>query len=152
MPGSCGHSFIMQQLLPKRPIVSFLARGNFGKFYSRRHASTKTTDPLRILFCGSDAFSIASLQALVHEQRSNPKLIASIDVVCKTPKRVGRGLKVLREGMINWEATSLVDVKMRMGSALGSGRKGNEFTTARDQFLHAMECESNWQVYSIHFI
>ena len=55
-------------------------------------------DPLRILFCGSDAFSIASLEALHKEHRNNPQSIASIDVVCRPPKATGRGLKTIREG------------------------------------------------------
>lgn len=60
--------------------------------------------PLRILFCGSDNFSIASLKALDAErnsgagQSSGGGLIESIDVVCRPGKRVGRGLKEIREG------------------------------------------------------
>lgn len=67
---------------------------------SRRYASTKTSDPLRILFCGSEEFSIASLRALHKEHEKNPNLIASIDVVCRKAKRVGRNLKEFREGNI----------------------------------------------------
>jgi methionyl-tRNA formyltransferase len=59
---------------------------------------TKSCDPLRILFCGSDDFSIASLNALHGEHVNYPDNIASIDVVCKPGKRVGRGLKTIREG------------------------------------------------------
>lgn len=64
----------------------------------RRWYSDKPIDPLRILFCGSDEFSIASLKALHAEQLRAPQSIKSIDVVCRPGKRVGRGLKQIREG------------------------------------------------------
>lgn len=64
----------------------------------RRWYSDKPIDPLRILFCGSDEFSIASLKALHAEQLRAPQSIKSIDVVCRPGKRVGRGLKQFREG------------------------------------------------------
>ncbi len=66
-----------------------------------RHYSYSTNishDPLRILFCGSDEFSIASLRALHAEQEKDHKLIASLDVVCRPGKRVGRGLKKIKDG------------------------------------------------------
>ena len=66
--------------------------------FPRRHASNKTSDPLRILFCGSEDFSIASLQAIHDEHRVNRDFIASIDVVCRPAKRVGRNLSQIREG------------------------------------------------------
>jgi hypothetical protein len=58
--------------------------------------------PLRVLFCGSDLFSIKSLEALNalrHERQriSGLGLVDSIHVVCRTPKRVGRGLEAIRE-------------------------------------------------------
>ena len=65
---------------------------------SRQHSSGKTSDALKILFCGSDEFSIASLKALHAESRDNPGSITNIDVVCRPDKRVGRGLKSFREG------------------------------------------------------
>lgn len=68
------------------------------KSVARRHLSSKSSDPLRILFCGADEFSIASLQGLYKEHLANPTLIKSIDVVCKRGKRYGRGLKQIREG------------------------------------------------------
>ncbi|KAK3072241.1 Methionyl-tRNA formyltransferase [Teratosphaeriaceae sp. CCFEE 6253] len=55
--------------------------------------NAKTHDPLNILFCGADEFSIYSLRALHSLQRSCPDKVASIDVLCRTDKRVGRGLK-----------------------------------------------------------
>lgn len=57
--------------------------------------------PLRILFCGSDAFSIASLTALNEARKNVPGLVESIDVVHRPAKRTGRGLKVLKEGMLS---------------------------------------------------
>jgi hypothetical protein len=60
--------------------------------------STKACDPLRILFCGSDDFSIASLKALHGEHSRRSDVINSIDVVLRPGKRVGRGLKTIREG------------------------------------------------------
>ncbi|EOA92169.1 uncharacterized protein SETTUDRAFT_86942 [Exserohilum turcica Et28A] len=67
----------------------------------RRHYTAATTPaadarPLRILFCGSDAFSIASLRALVHVQHGVPRLIDSIHVLHRPAKPTGRGLKTLR--------------------------------------------------------
>ncbi|KAL2828708.1 formyl transferase [Aspergillus cavernicola] len=78
----------------------------FPSFLSRP-LSTKTYDPLRILFCGSDEFSIASLKALHAEHVKRPEKIASIDVVCRPGKRVGRGLKQIREVPIRAAATEL---------------------------------------------
>ncbi|KAL2000974.1 hypothetical protein VTN02DRAFT_2375 [Thermoascus thermophilus] len=69
--------------------------------------STKPYEPLRILFCGSDEFSIASLKALHEEHLKRPDSIASIDVVCRPGKRVGRGLKKIREVPIKDVATKL---------------------------------------------
>ncbi|KAF2100952.1 Formyltransferase, partial [Rhizodiscina lignyota] len=64
-------------------------------------------DPLRILFCGSDSFSIASLNALYDQKSKNHGLISSIDVVCRPGKRVGRGLKEVREVPIKQAAQNL---------------------------------------------
>ena len=65
----------------------------------RRFFATKSNlEPLRILFCGSDDFSIASLQKLYKEHQQDKDLIASIDVVCRPGKPVGRGRKIIREG------------------------------------------------------
>ncbi|RAK98386.1 methionyl-tRNA formyltransferase [Aspergillus ibericus CBS 121593] len=75
--------------------------------WSHRRLATKAYDPLRILFCGSDEFSIASLKALHKEHVKRPDRIASIDVVCRPGKRVGRGLKQIREVPIKAVATDL---------------------------------------------
>ena len=66
----------------------------------RRHLSSKSCDPLKILFCGSDEFSIASLEALSQERKASPNLIASIDVACRPAKPVQRNLRALREGIV----------------------------------------------------
>ncbi|KAK0384923.1 hypothetical protein NLU13_7402 [Sarocladium strictum] len=68
----------------------------------RRYLSTTTVsssshEPLRILFCGSDRFSCASLQALHTEHVKNGKLIEALDVMVLPPKWAGRGNKELRE-------------------------------------------------------
>ncbi|KAL1960198.1 hypothetical protein VTO42DRAFT_8741 [Malbranchea cinnamomea] len=68
---------------------------------------SKKCDPLRILFCGSDEFSVASLNAIHTEHIKDPQTIASIDVVCRPGKRVGRGLKTIREVPIKSAATKL---------------------------------------------
>ena len=52
--------------------------------------------PLRVLFCGSDEFSITSLEALHQYAKSADSNVASIDVATKTDKRTGRGLKVIK--------------------------------------------------------
>ncbi|KAF8865020.1 Formyltransferase [Acephala macrosclerotiorum] len=57
----------------------------------------KISKPLRILFCGSDDFSVASLQALHAVSQYDPALIRSIDVMCRPPKLVGRGMKTLQQ-------------------------------------------------------
>ena len=64
----------------------------------RSYASQVTFEPLRVLFCGSDEFSIASLRALHKEHERDKALIESIDVVSRPPKLVGRGFKDTREG------------------------------------------------------
>ncbi|KAF3047254.1 Methionyl-tRNA formyltransferase [Didymella keratinophila] len=70
-------------------------------------ASRKHADPLRILFCGSDAFSIKSLLALDKARRETPGLIDEIHVAHRPAKPTGRGLKVLREVPIASTAATL---------------------------------------------
>ncbi|KAI1416339.1 Formyltransferase [Hypoxylon sp. FL1857] len=67
----------------------------------------KESEPLRILFCGSDEFSCASLEALHQEHVRNPKLIQSIDVVVRPGKRTGRGYKVVKHPPIRELAEKL---------------------------------------------
>lgn len=62
-------------------------------------ATAKQHEPLRILFCGADDFSIYSLRALHELKERRPDKIESIDVVCRPDKRVGRGLKKVQEGV-----------------------------------------------------
>ncbi|TKA27155.1 hypothetical protein B0A50_04492 [Salinomyces thailandicus] len=69
--------------------------------------STKHHEPLRILFCGADQFSIYSLRALHELQNGQGDKIASIDVVCRPDKRTGRGLKQISEVPIKRTATEL---------------------------------------------
>ncbi|PHH59830.1 hypothetical protein CDD81_2466 [Ophiocordyceps australis] len=60
-------------------------------------ASPKRSDPLRILFCGSDAFSLSSLVALQDEKVANPELIEAIEVFMLPVKKSGRFFKLRRE-------------------------------------------------------
>ncbi|KAH8156059.1 hypothetical protein CIB48_g12188, partial [Xylaria polymorpha] len=99
---------------------SLLHRGrDYASTYQQRHVPTsfcrrwysaapeKTSDPLHILFCGSDEFSCASLKALHDEHVRNPDLVRSIDVVVRPGKRTGRGYKVVRDPPIRSLAESL---------------------------------------------
>ena len=75
---------------------SFVSRTcTFGP--ARRWSSVLTHDPLRVLFCGADKFSIPSLEALNNIRLASPDKVASIDVVCRPGKLVGRGRKQIRE-------------------------------------------------------
>jgi methionyl-tRNA formyltransferase len=82
-----------------------------------RFASTETSTqakvskPLRILFCGSDTFSAASLRALYAEQQRNPDGIRSIDVMVRPGKRSGRGMKI-RDGELQFLQFSMVPFNM----------------------------------------
>ncbi|TVY87731.1 Methionyl-tRNA formyltransferase, mitochondrial [Lachnellula willkommii] len=73
----------------------------------RRWYTSKVSKPLRILFCGSDEFSCASLRALQKEQHENPQLIASIDVMCRPGKKSGRSMTKIREVPIKAVAQEL---------------------------------------------
>lgn len=73
-----------------------------------RFRSTLVDDqPLRILFCGSDEFSITCLNALDVYSKSTSSNIASINVATKTDKRTGRGLKVVKSPPIKHAAEQL---------------------------------------------
>ncbi|KAI0881761.1 Formyltransferase [Annulohypoxylon maeteangense] len=67
----------------------------------------KKSEPLRILFCGSDHFSCAALEALNRERENDPGLIESIDVVVRPGKRAGRGNRDVVYPPIRDLATSL---------------------------------------------
>ncbi|RGP68142.1 methionyl-trna formyltransferase [Fusarium longipes] len=60
--------------------------------------SRRSSNPLRILFCGSDEFSCASLKAVHEEQSRNKGLIESLEVMALPPKRTGRGFSSLKQG------------------------------------------------------
>lgn len=62
------------------------------------HTSSRTSDPLRILFCGSDGFSCESLRALHREYVRDKGLVEALDVMVLPGKRMGRGFKMVREG------------------------------------------------------
>ena len=92
------HCYPMITLRSHRLLSTDLFRATFWSL-NRCFSSTKIIfEPLRILFCGSDDFSIASLRKLFDAQQVGKDLISSIDVVCRPGKRVGRGLKAIREG------------------------------------------------------
>ncbi|KAI1353508.1 formyl transferase [Xylaria sp. FL0043] len=76
-----------------------------GRQYST--ITKKKSDPLHILFCGSDDFSCASLQALHDERVRNPDLIRSIEVLVRPGKRTGRGRKVVRDSPVRSLAQNL---------------------------------------------
>ncbi|KAF7563430.1 hypothetical protein G7046_g664 [Stylonectria norvegica] len=65
--------------------------------YLSTSATRQPSDPLRILFCGSDEFSCASLKVLYEEHTKNKDLVESVDVMVLPPKRVGRGYKNVRQ-------------------------------------------------------
>lgn len=77
---------------------------HFRRYYSDQKPPS---DPLRILFCGTDDFSIASLKALHHYSTSPQSNILSVDVVTKTDKRTGRGLKIIKPPAIKQAALDL---------------------------------------------
>lgn len=75
-----------------RPVSALRQKGH-------RHLSTTATrSALRILFCGSDEFSCASLAALQRENVGPGRLVEALDVMVRPAKRTGRGLKQLRQG------------------------------------------------------
>ncbi|KAL6921948.1 hypothetical protein FSHL1_005916 [Fusarium sambucinum] len=59
--------------------------------------TSRASDPLRILFCGSDEFSCASLKAVHEEHSQNKGLIESLEVMALPPKRSGRGFSSLKQ-------------------------------------------------------
>jgi len=85
-------SLLLRQLV-RRPAVRTFISTAFSPAVAE-----KPTEPLRILFCGSDKFSVVSLEALHQEHLRNPNLIESIDVLVRPGKRFGRGMKMVREG------------------------------------------------------
>lgn len=103
-------TFLLQSthnvMLCRRRVVSHLNKATLRllpatrPLWRQNFSSHKTRDPLRILFCGSDEFSIYSLRAL-NKLRERQDVIKSIDVVCRKDKSIGRGLKKIRQGRQN---------------------------------------------------
>ncbi len=84
----------MGVFLLRPPVAGLLAR---RAPQLTRRSSSKASDPLSILFCGSDEISCRSLAALHDEHRANRRLVESIAVVTRPDKRTGRGLKNIRQ-------------------------------------------------------
>lgn len=99
--------------------------------------SCSRCEPLQILYCGSDDFSVASLRKLNEERLANPELIESIDVVCKPPQRVGRGLKRLREGGVSSYTTSIMILKVEYSCHQTSCRRV-VFAVTPDSHVHRL--------------
>lgn len=90
---------VMILLRRSLPSVRSLPPLHTRSYQLRCHSSgtIEAREPLRVLFCGSDEFSIASLRALHELHQQDRSIIASIDVVHKPGKRTGRGLKTIKE-------------------------------------------------------
>lgn len=73
----------------------------------QQRALNKQSKQLRILFCGSDEFSSASLRALYELHRRKPSLVRSIDVMVRPGKPSGRSMKTIREVPIKAVAQEL---------------------------------------------
>ena len=101
---ACSHSWVNLMLLFPSVIRFSAAIKTYKPIrlgQRLQYASTEARrnhDPLRILFCGSDEISAASLRTLHEAALERPDFIASIEVVCKMGKPVGRGMKHIREG------------------------------------------------------
>lgn len=88
----------------KRPAFAIRVQNRVHTHQPARLFRTPTeSESLRVLFCGSDEFSVASLEVLHNELVCNPTLIKSIDVLTRAPKRVGRGLKTVQPGEVNYD-------------------------------------------------
>jgi methionyl-tRNA formyltransferase len=94
-------------LLTARPLSRLYFQVTFRSSRRSIWTTTKQIDPLKILFCGSEEFSITSLRTIVGLQEKYPHNIQSIDVVCRTDKSVGRGLKTVRQAPIKQVAIDL---------------------------------------------
>ncbi|KAI1850204.1 hypothetical protein JX266_004062 [Neoarthrinium moseri] len=95
------HTNIQRWLLP------LFRDRSIAKRFKSNASPPKASDPLRILFCGSDEFSCANLRALHAEHVRNPSLVESIDVVVRPGKRVGRGYKKIQHPLLRDVATEL---------------------------------------------
>jgi hypothetical protein len=116
-----------------------ISRPSLQLLHKSRFYSAKVSKPLRILFCGSDDFSSASVRALVAERERDPQLIKSIDVLCRPGKRSGRSLKNIREGSkeIHKGKATCVDVI----SSNKSCCEGAVASYPREGHLHRLGCK-----------
>jgi hypothetical protein len=90
---------LFPRLLPVQRAAAVCLRRGCHYSTDAHRRSFGTVDPLRILFCGSDEFSTASLNSLVDIYKRDKSLIESINVLCRPDKRVGAGLKKINEGL-----------------------------------------------------
>ncbi|KAM0668386.1 hypothetical protein ACQRIU_001948 [Beauveria bassiana] len=81
-----------QQTQATAPRSSSSSSSSRRRFATSQVLAKGVSDPLKILFCGSDPFSCASLQALHEEQLANKGLVEEIEVMVVPGKKVGRGL------------------------------------------------------------
>lgn len=132
---SCGVTFAPRL----RP--AFQQRRCFSSEFTR-----KASDPLRILFCGSDAFSCESLRALHREHETNRGLVESLDVMVLPPRRTGRGFKEIKEGTCS----------SREGDILGDAASANDETVPCKSVaehlglrIHQRETFRGWSVSSL---
>ncbi|CBX92261.1 hypothetical protein IAQ61_000442 [Plenodomus lingam] len=79
------------------PVSNRLLAPSSQHRFSSTASPSNVSDALKVLFCGSDEFSIASLRALTAVHRDAPELIGSLNVVHRPAKPTGRGLKQLRQ-------------------------------------------------------
>jgi methionyl-tRNA formyltransferase len=78
--------------LRARSILTRLSSGPCRSPYLRRHLSTddeRPAEPFRVLFCGSDVFSVAALEALLGAE----DVWQSIAVLTPRERAIGRGGK-----------------------------------------------------------
>lgn len=118
--------------------------------YSTQPEATpkKVSDPLRILFCGSDVFSCYSLKALHAEHKANPGLIKSIDVMVRPGKAVGRGYKEIRQGTMSNTRSKLLQVRLT-NSLFSAHTKSSRRTFpahSHPRYLHWLVSTSNCRV------
>lgn len=117
------------------PVRSLLASHHVPKL---KGLSTRSLDPLQILFCGSDEFSIASLRALEKARHDVPNLIDSIDVVHRPAKPTGRGLKSLREG-IGIYCLEIEPALTCYSSHQAGGFRRAQTTHPRNRYVHRLD-------------
>jgi hypothetical protein len=120
--------------------VATISKPPFCSLYAGRSYSTKNqfkeSKPLRILFCGSDEFSSASLRAVYAEQQRDPEFIKSIDVLCRPGKPFGRSLKTIREG--NQRCPNLIFSELTVISAYQSHCTGIGTNSPRERYFYRM--------------